>query len=135
MREIQLDAHFHGLVAWDSLFHLSPEDQRRMLPPFRKHSAPNAVHQWPCRWEAIRKYRGEPLYHGSLDSAEYSELLDDNGFEVRAHVAKDIACEHHTIWRAPSIVRNVDKRQHSLTDCECNGEVSTMIIVMQMASP
>lgn len=103
MRQLQLDAHFHGLVAWDSLFHLSPEDQRRMFPLFRRHSAPNAALLFtsgPAGGEVIGKYRGEPLYHGSLDSAEYRELLDDNGFEVRAHVVEDIACEHHTIWLA-----------------------------------
>jgi CubicO group peptidase (beta-lactamase class C family) len=43
MRKLDLDTRFQGIIAWDSLFHLCPEDQRRMFPLFRKHSAPNAA--------------------------------------------------------------------------------------------
>ena len=103
MRELDLDTRFQGIIAWDSLFHLCPEDQRRMFPLFRKHSAPNAALLFTsgtARGEAIGEYRGEPLYHGSLDTADYHELLDDNGFAVVSHVVEDVACQHHTIWLA-----------------------------------
>jgi SAM-dependent methyltransferase len=103
MRELSLDARFQGIIAWDSLFHLCPEDQRQMFPLFRKHSAPNAALLFtsgPAGEEVIGEYRGEPLYHGSLDSAEYRELVDQNGFAIVSHVIEDIACEYHTIWLA-----------------------------------
>ena len=54
----------------------------------------------PAYGEAIGEWRGEPLYHASLDPAEYRALLDENDFEVVAHVAEDPACGHHTIWLA-----------------------------------
>jgi hypothetical protein len=54
----------------------------------------------PSHGEAIGTYKGEPLYHGSLDGAEYRSLLHENGFEVVAHVGEDPACGHHTVWFA-----------------------------------
>lgn len=103
MRVLHLNARFEGIIAWDSLFHLCPEDQRRVFPLFRKHSTPNAALLFtsgPARGDAIGEYRGEPLYHGSLDSAEYRELLDENGFAVMSHVVRDATCGDHTIWLA-----------------------------------
>ena len=49
---------------------------------------------------AIGSYRGEPLYHASLDGAEYRALLEANGFGVVAHVVNDPTCGGHTIWLA-----------------------------------
>ena len=45
-------------------------------------------------------YQGEPLYHASLDSAEYRALLNAQGFEVLAHVIEDPNCGGRTIWLA-----------------------------------
>jgi hypothetical protein len=38
-----------------------------------------------------------PLYHASLDPAEYRSLLDRNGFDVVSHVVEDPDCGGHTI--------------------------------------
>jgi len=103
MRTLSLGRLFNGLVAWDSFFHLSYDDQRRMFPIFRKHAAPHAALMFtsgPSHGEAIGAYGGEPLYHASLDASEYRALLDANGFEVVMHVAEDPDCGGHTIWLA-----------------------------------
>jgi SAM-dependent methyltransferase len=103
MRDLCVGAKFNGIVAWDSFFHLSPEDQRQMFRIFRKHSAPNGALLFtsgPVHGEVIGEYRGEPLYHGSLDGAEYRELLEINGFAVLSHVMEDLTCGGHTIWLA-----------------------------------
>ena len=103
MRTLELGKKFHGLVAWDSCFHLSHEDQRRMFPIFRRHAAPGAALLFtsgPSHSESIGSYRGEPLYHASLSASEYSLLLESNGFGVRAHVAEDPDCGLHTVWLA-----------------------------------
>jgi hypothetical protein len=50
--------------------------------------------------EVIGSYRGEPLYHASLDPTEYEHLLSSNGFEVRSFVPNDPACGNHTVWLA-----------------------------------
>jgi len=103
MRLLELDRQFGGIIAWDSFFHLSPDDQRRMFPVFRKHAGPKAALMFtsgPAHGVAMGTFRGEPLYHSSLDAAEYRRLLDDNGFAVVKHIAEDPACGGHTVWLA-----------------------------------
>jgi trans-aconitate methyltransferase len=101
MRTLSLDHTFNGILAWDSFFHLCPSDQRQMFPIFGKHAAPRAALMFTSGTShgvAMGTYRGEPLYHASLDAAEYRELLDANGFEVIAHVVEDPTCGRRTIW-------------------------------------
>ena len=103
MRELALGRRFDGLIAWDSFFHLTPDDQRGMFPRFREHAAERAALLFtsgPGHGEAIGSFEGEPLYHASLDPAEYRRLLDANGFPVLDHVVEDPDCGGHTIWLA-----------------------------------
>jgi predicted TPR repeat methyltransferase len=102
MRTLALGRHYDGILAWDSLFHLSPEDQRRMFPIFRAHAAPQAALMFTSGWshgEAIGQFRGEALYHASLAPEEYRALLAADGFDIVAHVVKDPGCDR-TIWLA-----------------------------------
>ena len=57
----------------------------------------------PAHGEAIGDFEGEPLYHGSLDPAEYRSLLDQHGFRVISHVVEDMDCGRHTIWLAQRV--------------------------------
>ncbi|WP_434642901.1 class I SAM-dependent methyltransferase [Achromobacter piechaudii] len=103
MRGLALDRLFDGLLAWDSLFHLSHDDQRRMFPIFKRHASPRAALMFtsgPSHGEAIGSYRGEPLYHASLAPEEYRALLNENGFLVVEHVVEDPDCGGHTVWLA-----------------------------------
>ena len=103
MRTLSLDRRFDGILAWDSFFHLCPEDQRKMFPIFRRHAGTRAALMFtsgPSHGEAIGTYKGEPLYHGSLDGEEYRSLLHQNGFDVVSHVVEDPNCGHHTVWLA-----------------------------------
>ena len=106
MRTLALDKTFEGLLAWDSLFHLSHDDQRRMFPIFRRHAAPGAALMFTTgtsHGEAIGSYRGEPLHHASLAAREYQTLLESNGFRNEAHTVEDPDCGGHTIWLAQAI--------------------------------
>ncbi len=103
MRGLDLGARFGGILAWDSFFHLAEDDQRAMFPVFARHAAPGAALMFtsgPARGEAIGTYRGEPLYHASLDSASYEHLLLAHDFAVVAHIANDPVCGGHTVWLA-----------------------------------
>ena len=103
MRSVSLGAKFDGILAWDSFFHLKPDDQRRMFEVFAKHSAHRAVLMFnggPAYGEAVGSYRGDPLYHASLAPAEYQALLDRIGFEVAAHTVEDHAAGGRTAWLA-----------------------------------
>jgi SAM-dependent methyltransferase len=103
MRTLSLERVFEGILAWDSLFHLSPDDQRPMFAIFHRHARPKTALMFtsgPGHGDAIGTYQGEPLYHGSLDAGEYRSLLHENGFEVVSHVVEDTDCGHHTVWLA-----------------------------------
>jgi len=103
MRRLDLGARFGGIVAWDSFFHLTGDDQRAMFPLFRAYAAPGAALLFtsgPSDGEAIGRFQDEPLYHASLSPDAYCRLLADNGFEVLEHVAEDPDCGGHTVWLA-----------------------------------
>ncbi len=105
MRELALGRRFDGVLAWDSFFHLDMDDQRAMFPRFADHAlqdAPLMFTSGPAHGEAIGSYRGEPLYHASLDPSEYRRLLAAHGFSVLSNVAEDQACGAHTVWLARS---------------------------------
>ncbi len=101
MREVRLDRRFGGILAWDSFFHLTPDDQRRMFAVFDAHAGEGAALMFtsgPRAGEAIGSYRGEALYHASLDPTEYEALLKAHGFGVIAYVPDDPLCGGHTVW-------------------------------------
>lgn len=103
MRQLALGRRFAGLLAWDSFFHLSPEDQRPMFARFQAHAAPGAALMFTSghvEGSAMGTLKGDALYHGSLASDEYRELLDVAGFEVVEHVLQDPACGERTVWLA-----------------------------------
>jgi len=103
MRTLFLGRRFEGILAWDSFFHLCPEDQPQMFSIFKTHAAPHAALMFTSgsvHGEAIGTFQGEPLYHGSLDTAEYRSLLERNGFGVVSHVVEEPASGGHTIWLA-----------------------------------
>ncbi len=106
MRKLSLNRRFAGLIAWDSFFHLSYEDQRSMFALFRAHAASGAPLMFtsgPKHGEAIGSFHGDPLYHSSLSPSEYESLLATNGFKVLHHEIEDPDCGHHTIWLAKNI--------------------------------
>ncbi len=103
MRNLSLGRAFGGIIAWDSFFHLSHNDQRRMFPIFQEHATPHAALMFTSgryHSEVVGSLKGEPLYHASLDPSEYRVLFDKNGFDVMAHVAEDPTCGNRTIWLA-----------------------------------
>jgi SAM-dependent methyltransferase len=105
MRGLATGRRFGGLLAWNSFFHLDHGDQRRMFPVFRDHAAAGAALMFtsgPSHGVAMGTFEGDPLFHSSLDPAEYRSLLDANGFQVMAHRAEDPGCNGHTIWLAQS---------------------------------
>lgn len=103
MRGLSLDRQFDVVLAWNSLFHLSPEDQRAMFAVFAAHAAPGAVLMFtsgPEAGEAIGQIEDSPVYHSSLSPAEYRQLLDSHGFEELAFTPEDPTCDYHSVWMA-----------------------------------
>lgn len=104
MRRLELCRQFDGILAWDSFFHLTPDDQREMFGVFARHASPAAVLMFNAgssAGEAIGSYRGEALYHASLNPDEYAALLGVIGFEVAVHLCENVECGGgRTAWVA-----------------------------------
>jgi SAM-dependent methyltransferase len=102
MRLLQLSRRFDGILAWDSFFHLAPRDQRGMFDVFARHAAPSAVlmfNSGPAYSESVGTYRGDPLYHASLNPDEYTALLDKIGFGIVARAVEDTQSGGgRTVW-------------------------------------
>ncbi|OTG85576.1 SAM-dependent methyltransferase [Acinetobacter sp. ANC 4558] len=106
MRELQLNEQFDGILAWDSFFHLKPNDQRAMFNQFEKFSKQGGLLMFttgPSYGEAIGELFGDALYHASLSLEEYRYLLANSGFEVITMIAEDPECTKHTVWLAQKI--------------------------------
>jgi cyclopropane fatty-acyl-phospholipid synthase-like methyltransferase len=106
MRSLNLGRRFHGILAWDSFFHLSPDDQRKMFRIFATHSAANGILMFNAGFsqgEAVGAYRGDPLYHASLDPSEYEALLARAGFELIEHSIDDPAKGGRILWLARAV--------------------------------
>lgn len=91
MRDPAPDDLFDGVLAWHSLFHLTPEAQRRVLPALARHVAEGGRLMFtsgPAHGETLGEWRGEPLYHGSLDPAAYRALLVEAGLSVEGEGAE-----------------------------------------------
>lgn len=103
MRSLALGERFDGLIAWHSLFHLQPDDQRPMFARFAAHLKPGGILMFNSGWgEGVRigEWQGEPLYHASFDPGEYRRLLADNGFALLEHRLRDPDCGEATVWIA-----------------------------------
>ena len=106
MRTWMLDQKFQGILAWDSFFHLTPDDQRLMFKQFFQFAEQGTMLMFtsgPSHGEAIGDLFGQALYHASLSQDEYGQLLKNYGFEVVKMVAEDQDCAGHTVWLAKKI--------------------------------
>jgi hypothetical protein len=109
MRSLALGRRFDGVLAWDSFFHLGHEDQRTMFGIFAAHAAPAAILMFNAGFghgEAVGSYRGDPLYHASLDASEYEALLAQFGFELIEHSINDPAKGGRIFWLARKLGGN-----------------------------
>ena len=109
MRGLDLGRAFDGLIAWHSSFHLTRDDQRALFAVFARHVRPGGVLMFTSGdtdGEAIGQWRGEPLYHASLSTAEYRTRLEAAGFAVIDHAVGDYDRGGVTVWLA----RRVDGR-------------------------
>ena len=106
MRTVNLKRKFDAILAWDSFFHLTQQDQRDMFEIFNQYTKAGAalmVTSGPSQGEVVGEMFGDALYHASLSSAEYHELLKKYNFEVIEMIAEDRDCAGHTVWLAKRI--------------------------------
>lgn len=100
MRTLDLGAaRFDAILAWHSLFHLTPDDQGRALERLIAHAKPSVRLMFTAAdqaGEAIGEWRGEPLYHASLAPEAYRSLMAAHDFTADMHVVPNVS----TVWIA-----------------------------------
>ena len=103
MRALDLSERFGGVVAWDSFFHLTRDEQRAALPRIAAHLVPGGVllaTVGPGEGVRIGSVAGRPAHTASLDLSEYAAILEAAGAPVRAFVAEDPDCDRHSVLLA-----------------------------------
>lgn len=103
MRTLDLDEGFDGIVAWNSFFHLTKEEQRSTLPRLAAHLRKGGAlitTVGPSAGETTGTVAGNAVYHASLSPAEYAQILDDNGMRLTAYLAEDPDCGRHSVLMA-----------------------------------
>lgn len=103
MLTISMSEQFDLIFAWHSFFHLNQSEQRVMLNIVDAHLKPNGLFTFTsghCHGEVWSDNGGENLYHASLSTNEYKELLEANNFKVLIHTIEDPECGDATIWIA-----------------------------------
>lgn len=101
MRKINLNRKFDTIIAWDSFFHLSCDDQRKMFTIFKAHIAEGGIFIFTSgtkEGEVYGMMDGQSFYHASLALEEYKKLLAEYGFTVLLHKVEDPDCGEHTVW-------------------------------------
>jgi 2-polyprenyl-3-methyl-5-hydroxy-6-metoxy-1,4-benzoquinol methylase len=94
MQHLRLGRRFHGLVAWDSLFHLPALRQPAALRRLAAHARPGALllmSLFPVRAVAIGWMGDERIYTASLSPHEMRRELRRAGFSVVRLVRDDPA--------------------------------------------
>ena len=92
MRKVSLKEKFDLVIAWNSFFHLSKDDQRLMFKIFEEHLNSGGILMFtsgPSEGEVWSDNGGEMLYHASLSPEEYKKLLTEHHFELIKNALDD----------------------------------------------
>ncbi len=103
MRSFPITAEYDGVIAWDSFFHLTRDEQKLMFARFSQLAKPGAPLIFTSgheNGEAIGDFNGSELYHASLDPEEYRRLLIEHGFGLLSYKLEDPACGYRSVWLA-----------------------------------
>lgn len=103
MRDFELDQVFGGIIAWNSFFHLTADEQRDCIARMSRHLKPGGMLMLtvgPGEGEAEGTVGTELVYHASLSPAGYASCLESNGMRMTGFLAKDPETERHSVLMA-----------------------------------
>ena len=103
MRTLALDRTFAGIVAWNSFFHLTENEQPTALIRFARHLVPGGVLMTTIgdrAGEITGTVEGDAVYHASLSPAGYRTAAHQAGLTVEALTLRDESCGAHSILLA-----------------------------------
>lgn len=101
MCELSLNQQFDGIVAWDSFFHLNPDEQRSTIRRFSRHLNPGGTLLTTVghfAGEVLGKVEGEPVYHSSFSPDQYKKILQSEGFDDIQLAIKDAFCDRTVLF-------------------------------------
>lgn len=101
MRDLNLPKQFQAIVGWDSFFHLGADEQRVLIPRLATHLAPGGfllLTTGPRAGSAWGRVAGGPVWHDSLDPAEYLDRFGVVGLSLVRQVSEDPQTGGHTVW-------------------------------------
>ncbi|MCZ4225501.1 class I SAM-dependent DNA methyltransferase [Pedobacter rhodius] len=103
MRKLPLLKKHDAIIAWHSFFHLPATDQPDMFTVFQNHLNPEGILLFTSgttSGEVWGMNGGENLFHASLNTDEYKQLLEEHHFKILVHVVDDAECGNATVWMA-----------------------------------
>ncbi len=105
LRRLDLGERFDGIVAWDSIFHLTPADQIDVVGRIARHLRPRGpllMNVGPSAGVLSGRVGDETVYHASLAPEHYRELLAAEGVEILDFVPEDPTCGNRSVMLARS---------------------------------
>ena len=106
IRTFEFHEKFHGIIGWNSFFHLTREEQRHALPKIAKHLLPKGallLTVGPHDGEVAGCVGDDPIYHASLAFEEYSRILSRHGMQVKSHAPEAPTCYGMTLLLAQKV--------------------------------
>jgi len=106
MRDFELDQIFDGIIAWNSFFHLTADEQKACIARMSHHLRPGGMLMLtvgPSEGEASGTVGAEIVYHASLSPAGYASCLEENGLLLTGFLAEEPEAQSHTILMARKI--------------------------------
>jgi SAM-dependent methyltransferase len=102
MRYLNLPMKFDGIVLWHSLFHLPASDQPGVFKLLAQHLKHKGVLLFTSGTERGETWSNgnENVFHASLDTKEYEQLLAQHNFKIIKHTINDPDCGYATTWLA-----------------------------------
>ncbi|MEM6889608.1 MAG: class I SAM-dependent methyltransferase [Pseudomonadota bacterium] len=103
MRNFELDQQFDAIIAWNSFFHLTAQEQLSCIARMSRHLRPNGMLMLtvgPRAGEISGTVGAEPVYHASLAPAGYAVCLEKNGLHMTGFLAEDPDTQSHTVLMA-----------------------------------
>lgn len=103
MRALDLPDRFDGIIAWDSFFHLRPEEQTACIARISAHLVPGGAFLTTVgpRAGAVSGTVGdETVFHASLSPAGYAQCLEENGMRMTGFMAQDPETQDHSVLMA-----------------------------------
>lgn len=106
MRDFNLDQTFDGIIAWNSFFHLTADEQKACIARIARHLRQGGMLMLtvgPSAGVEQGTVGDEQVYHASLSPAVYAACLEENGMIMTGFLAQDPETQSHTVLMARKI--------------------------------